>query len=221
MKRLILTCVCVTTMLLCGNVAQAKHSWSTEMVSMDLSGNVGGFSIEIRESPVLPSPGDTAITHLGGGTFQIDSFFDVFYEMSIDGGPWILQNMGTTETEMTNFPGDGLIPIQTEILSMSLTGIVDGIPFEIRESPSLPSLGQNTITDLGNGIFQVDSFFDAYLEISIDGNSNGISTEAGLFEPLPLPGTVHTVLITPEPASMALMMIGLLVLAPSRRKQCR
>ena len=34
----------------------------------------------------MPSPGRTTITDIGGGLYQIDSFFDVFTELSIDGG---------------------------------------------------------------------------------------------------------------------------------------
>jgi hypothetical protein len=51
---------------------------------MDLTGLPGGLMI--RESPSLASSGQTTITDLGGGQFKIDSFFDVFTELSLDGG---------------------------------------------------------------------------------------------------------------------------------------
>ena len=76
-------------------------SWDTEILSMSLSGDVGGISIEIRESPGLPSPGHTAVTDVGGGQFQIDSFFDVYTELSIDGGAFQPQtNRGRSRMDL-------------------------------------------------------------------------------------------------------------------------
>ena len=74
------------TTLVRGKGGATTGSWDTEILSMSLSGDVGGVSIEIRESPSLPSPGQTTVVDLGGGQYQIDSFFDVYTELSIDGG---------------------------------------------------------------------------------------------------------------------------------------
>jgi hypothetical protein len=76
-------------------------SWDTEIVSMSLSGDVGGVSIEIRESPIRQSPGTTRVDDIGGGLYQIDSFFDVFVELSVDGGPFQPQ---TNEATRVNLP---------------------------------------------------------------------------------------------------------------------
>jgi hypothetical protein len=59
------------------------------MIMMHLTGTVGPMSVEIRESPTLPSLGQTSILPSSGGRYRIDSFFDVFTELSINGGPWI------------------------------------------------------------------------------------------------------------------------------------
>jgi len=250
-----------------GKGGATTGSWDTEILSMSLSGDVGGVSIEIRESPSLPSPGAVSVSDIGGGDFQIDSFFDVFTELSIDGGPFQPQtndagrmeldrirptvelrhpdlpperdppncdrlvsryvgrdlhalfpggidfsnpihrcfrnaqvtiDPGTgdeTETvdsivEGTFDDGSGPQPVtltgpvttvvrgkggattgswDTEILSMSLSGDVGGVSIEIRESPSLPSPGVTEVSALPNGHFQVDSFFDVFTELSIDG----------------------------------------------------
>jgi len=56
--------------------------FDTEMLQLDL---VAGPAL-IRESPSRPSLGRTSITDVGGGQFRIDSFFDVFTELSLDGG---------------------------------------------------------------------------------------------------------------------------------------
>ena len=63
-------------------------SWQTEILSMDLAGISSGISVQLRESPIQPSFGQTSILGLGGGLYQIDSFFDVFIELAIDGGPF-------------------------------------------------------------------------------------------------------------------------------------
>lgn len=60
--------------------------FDTEMLQLDLSGIVQPVATLVRESPTLASLGQTTIETLGGGNFKIDSFFDVFFEMSIDGG---------------------------------------------------------------------------------------------------------------------------------------
>jgi len=84
---------------------------------------------------------------------------------------------------------------QTEMVSMSLTGDLGGLPIEIRESPQMSSLGATTITDLGGGLYQIDSFFDVFTEISIDGSGTWIpSTEATRVE-LVQPGVA---VISPE-----------------------
>jgi hypothetical protein len=87
---------------------------------------------------------------------------------------------------------------QTEIVSMSLTG-TGGIM--LRESPTLQSTGQTTITDIGGGMFHVDSFFDVWTELSLDGGSTWIPNSGG---------PTHVVLGIPEPASVVLMTLGLL-----------
>jgi len=64
--------------------------FDTEMLSLEIggSGSPGGLppGVMIRESPTLASTGKTSITDLGGGNFRIGSFFDVFTELSLDGG---------------------------------------------------------------------------------------------------------------------------------------
>ena len=44
-----------------GKGGATTGSWQTEILSMDLSGDVGGVSIDIRESPVLASPGEEEV----------------------------------------------------------------------------------------------------------------------------------------------------------------
>jgi hypothetical protein len=81
----------VTTIAL-EKAGNTTGQFDTEMISMSLSGSVGGNNIQIRESPTLASLGEVDIADLGGGLYQIDSFFDIFTELSVDGGPWMPQS---------------------------------------------------------------------------------------------------------------------------------
>jgi len=65
--------------------AGATRNFVTEMLSLNLSGGGMPPGVMIRESPTLNSHGQTSIQP-NSGQFQIDSFFDVFVEMSLDGG---------------------------------------------------------------------------------------------------------------------------------------
>jgi PEP-CTERM motif len=71
-------------------------TFNTEMTQLDLSG--GG--IFIRESPTLQSTGATMITDNGNGTFHIDSFFDIFTELSLDGGQTWTPSSSSTHVDL-------------------------------------------------------------------------------------------------------------------------
>jgi len=101
----------------------------------------------------------------------MDSFFDIFIEVSLDGGTsWTLAN-GRAHT-MTRFDRV-LTPVEpqtfdTEMLQLDLMG---GLPGGVlmRESPTMPSQGRTTIEQVPGGQHRIDSFFDIFIEISIDG----------------------------------------------------
>ncbi|MFN0113880.1 MAG: hypothetical protein ACKVPY_04305, partial [Paracoccaceae bacterium] len=69
-----------------GKVGNVTGSFQTEMLALSLSGVSPLGPVMIRESPTLQTLGQTDIIPIGGGLYQIDSFFDVFTELSIDGG---------------------------------------------------------------------------------------------------------------------------------------
>ena len=94
----------------------------------------------------------------------------------------------------------------TEIVSMSLSGNVGGLPITIRESPFLQSAGQLSVTDIGGGLYHIDSFFDVFTELSVDGGEFTPSMNLAHFN------------ITPEPATMAVLSIGGLVLLRRKKK---
>jgi hypothetical protein len=110
---------------------------------------------------------------------------------------------GPVETLVHNKVGNTTGTFDTEMLALSLTG--GGVL--VRESPTLPSLGQTTITDLGGGQFRIDSFFDVFTELSLDGGQTFI----------PSAGSTRVVL-TPEPASLVLLALGLAALGACRAR---
>ncbi|MGD0499138.1 MAG: hypothetical protein ABSC23_11950 [Bryobacteraceae bacterium] len=57
-------------------------TFDTEMLSLNLSG--GGLLI--RESPTLSSLGQMTVENNGSNNFPASSFFDIFTELSLDGG---------------------------------------------------------------------------------------------------------------------------------------
>jgi hypothetical protein len=86
------------------------------MDSMMLTGTFGTMTVQIRESPTLPSIGQTTIQP-SGGEYWIDSFFDVFTELSINGGPWMPSD-GSTHVDLVPEPASGAL------LVMGLLGFV-------------------------------------------------------------------------------------------------
>jgi hypothetical protein len=67
--------------------------FDTEMVQLDIVGGTLPPGVMVRESPTQASTGQTSIETLGGGLYRIDSFFDVFTELTLDGGQnWLPSN---------------------------------------------------------------------------------------------------------------------------------
>jgi len=294
-------------MLVKGKGGATTGSWDTEIVSMSLSGGFGGVSIEIRESPSLPSPGETAVTDNGDGTFNVDSFFDVFIELSVNGGPFqpqtneasrmdlirkrpsvirpspglppepnppdcdrivsfysaqgvhaifpgpidfsnpvhrCFENVQTTtnpgtgdETEIFDSTLEGIFddgsgpqlvtltgPVEvlvkgkgssnsghwdTEMVALSLSGTAGGVSIEIRESPSLPSPGETRVDDLGGGLYEIDSFFDVFTELSVNG---------GPFQPQ---SNEAARMAVPEPGRLLMLLSGLPLLYWMTRRRNR
>jgi hypothetical protein len=100
------------------------------------------------------------------------------------------------------------------MIMMHLTGTVGPMSVEIRESPTLPSLGQTSIQPQGSR-YRIDSFFDVFTELSINGGPWIPNDALSAYGP---PGSTHVDLV-PEPASVALLVIGLLGFAGLARRR--
>jgi len=82
-------------------------SWSTELISLSLNGSVLGNTLTVSLDPNNPSTGTTAITPLGGNlatNFRIDSFFDIFVEISLDGPTPLHTTRGPIHAEAVSVP---------------------------------------------------------------------------------------------------------------------
>src|SRR5215831_8779903 len=92
--------------------AEGIESYDTEMLSLDVQGLPGG--IRLRESPTLQSLGQTSIEPAPGG-YMVSSFFDVFTEISLDGGTTWTPADDSASVEMRNDPrsvAPGTVPGQ-------------------------------------------------------------------------------------------------------------
>ncbi len=137
----------------------------------------------------IGSSGNDGVAVFPGGTSSAmhgpSSFFDVFFDISIDGH--------------TRY-------FDTEMLSMDLVGNSPNGPFMIRESPTRASLGRYSVATRPDGTYQIDSFFDIFTELSVDGGQTWI----------PADGPAHFSLV---PAPGAAAVLGLSGLVAMRRRR--
>ncbi len=92
--------------------------YETEMTQLDLTVQAGGQTLKIRESPTLPSRGGTQIDSQPDGSFRINSFFDIFPELSLDGGnTWAPTTNGPVRMEFT--PQNIEVPASTPNLPVT------------------------------------------------------------------------------------------------------
>jgi hypothetical protein len=96
----------------------------TTLTDMDFTGTIDGQTIEIKNDPSqTPPTGQTVITPIGGGaTYNIHSFFDVFVEISIDGGKFapVLNGSGpngSTEFDLVGAPLPAAAPAGLGLLA--------------------------------------------------------------------------------------------------------
>ncbi len=166
--------------------------YDVEIVSMSL--------IRRPDSPTVSPPG------IGQGA-SVDSFFDIWSEMDGSTGPWTdttsfiwntyLTNTSLQDTDNPQQFDIDLLPIGGGADELSMVG-PDDVAIALRLSPTERSYGQHSITSLADGTFEIDSFFDVFFELSVDG---------GPFHPAT--DSVHLEFsIVPEPATLSLLSIG-------------
>jgi len=125
--------------------------------------------------------------------------------------PFPITLNGPVTTIVRNKVGNTTGTFDTEIVALSLVSS-NPIPIQIRESPTLQSLGKTTITGVGGGNYRIDSFFDVFTELSLDGGQTWIPQNERN-------GT--RVELQPEPSSVVLMGLGCVSLILWRRRRAR
>ena len=71
------------------------QTFDTELLQLSIGGGTLPPNVRIREDVGLPSFGQMTVVPQGGG-YQIDSFFDIFTELSLDGGFTWAPSLGST-----------------------------------------------------------------------------------------------------------------------------
>jgi len=163
-----------------------QRVFETEMLGLNLLGNSGGAVVMLRESPSKASLGRLTIEPNGSG-FRISSFFDIFTEISLDGGQTWSPSAESTHVEQvqfpplrtfetTNFPPPGvygMTPSCAEIMFANGARLRDGSFFDISSSVPLPSPGGSS-TNPATGRCRLsvsldggNSFFDVFTEVSM------------------------------------------------------
>lgn len=65
---------------------RATVSSSVLSLRFNLTPILGGAGVHLRASPIRSGTGSTTVEDLGNGTFRVESFFDIFVDLSFDGG---------------------------------------------------------------------------------------------------------------------------------------
>jgi hypothetical protein len=146
-----------------------------------------------------------------GGTYMIQSFFDIFFDLQLEENLYTPTSPGQIEFSITCISDEGdtrtfnneLLRVGTNEGGFELF-ITDDII--LRESPTIASTGQTVITDVGGGMYQIDSFFDVFTELSIDGGQTWTPGD----QPMQL-------VLYPEPATVLLLGLGGIALLRKRR----
>jgi len=102
-----------------------QETFETEMTALDITGGTLPPGTMIRESPMFPSNGTATMNVSGGSGYMVNSFFDVFTELTVDGGQnWI---PASTAAPMTMSCASGVIPTLSEwgliIFGLLLLGV--------------------------------------------------------------------------------------------------
>lgn len=110
----------------------------TEMTQLDISGGDLPVGVRVRESPTLHSTGRTTIEVREGG-YNIESYFDVNVELSLDGGQtWEPSSLPAFRMKISD---NNPIPTVSEwgLIILGLLTLTVGTIFIMRQRKSMPT----------------------------------------------------------------------------------
>lgn len=94
-------------------------SWTDDLVAVALSGPALGNTLTLGLDPSDTSSGTTSIVPVGDGTFLINSFFDVFVDLSLDSPTPLQTSVGPIELTATAAPEPaGLVLLGLPLLTL-------------------------------------------------------------------------------------------------------
>jgi hypothetical protein len=76
----------MTELITLASTQGAVRTFDTELSQFQFGGSTAPAGVLVRESPGLASTGRTTITALSNGQYRIESYYDVWLEISLDGG---------------------------------------------------------------------------------------------------------------------------------------
>lgn len=159
-----------------------------------------GLILTSPTASILPPPAPGTLVWGAGAMFDAQTF------MSFFGGPTTPSfNAGIVAAASITGTLDAppLHAYDTEMLALNLTGLPLGAI--IRESPTIASTGKHTI--VGGGPYTIDSFFDVFTELSLDGGATWT------------PATASVHIHNPEPGSLAVLASAGAMLICRRRQR--
>lgn len=160
------------------------------------------------------------------GTITVSSFFDIFTEISTDGGAtWLPRrdSVATVGAQITfdHQTGDTRY-YNTLMQTLAVSDPDDPFRMRLDTTPPGASSGGTSITP-DSGFYRIDSFFDIFTELSVDGGSNWVAANArsldggATWTPVPEGASLRIEAI-PEPSGFGLILLsGFLALC----RRCR
>jgi len=209
------------SLLTCGLLLTALPAWASVIApDPSLPSTVGAY---------YTAPGVTVTYHVGASIFDltnivhqplfnppvqesysgnnaIELFETVLYAMlSVDGGPAVPVTLtGPATVTIIDRVGHTTGIFATEMTDLQLHSADNSVL--VRESPTQSSNGETSVTDNGNGQYRIESFFDVFTELSLDNGQTWVAAESD-----------ERVTLMPEPASLAALATGSLLLLRRKR----